>query len=101
MSPLPLLAAVKIPLPKLVGPVIAPWYSSTSVKLVGPVSRIPSNGAMLADAAARADGLQGDLEMARAQATTAHDALKVVRQAQADRKGRGLLARLRAAVRGE
>jgi hypothetical protein len=56
---------------------------------------------MLADAAARADGLQGDLEMARAQATTAHDALKVVRQAQADRKGRGLLARLRAAVRGE
>jgi len=60
---------VKIPLPKLVGPVIAPWYSSTSVKLVGPVSRIPSNGAMLADATARADGLQGDLEMARAQAT--------------------------------
>jgi predicted nucleic acid-binding Zn-ribbon protein len=45
--------------------------------------------------------LQGDLDMARAQATTAHDALKAVRQAQAERKGRGLLARLRAAVRGE
>jgi len=44
--------------------------------------------------------VQGDLEMARAQATTAHDALKAVRQAQAERKGRGLLARLRAAVRG-
>ena len=45
--------------------------------------------------------LQGDLDMARAQATTAHDALKAVRQTQANRKGRGLLARLRAAVRGE
>jgi hypothetical protein len=45
--------------------------------------------------------VQGDLDMARALATTAHDALKAVRQAQADRKGRGLLARLRAAVRRE
>jgi hypothetical protein len=45
--------------------------------------------------------VQSDLDMTRAQATTAHDALKAVRQAQAERKGRGLLARLRAAVRGE
>ena len=45
--------------------------------------------------------VQGDLDMARAQATTSHDALKAVRQAQAERKARGLLARLRAAVRGE
>jgi chromosome segregation ATPase len=45
--------------------------------------------------------LQGDLEMARAQATTAHDALRAVRQAEQDRKARGLLARLRAAVRRE
>ena len=45
--------------------------------------------------------VQGDLDMARAQATTAHDALKAVRQAEAERKARGLLARLRAAVRGE
>ena len=44
---------------------------------------------------------QRDLDMARAQATTAHDALKTLRQAEADRKARGLLARLRAAVRGE
>jgi hypothetical protein len=44
---------------------------------------------------------QGDLDMARALATTAHDALKALRQAaEADRKARGLLARLRAAVRG-
>jgi hypothetical protein len=43
---------------------------------------------------------QGDLDMARAQATTAHDALKALRQAEADRKARGLLSRLRAAVRG-
>jgi hypothetical protein len=33
--------------------------------------------------------LQGDLDMARAQATTAHDALKAVQQSQADRKARG------------
>ena len=45
--------------------------------------------------------LQGDLDMARALATTSHDALKAVRQAQADRKARGVLARLRAAWRGE
>ena len=57
---------------------------------------------LMMDMHARAQAaLQGDLDMARAQATTAHDALRAVRQAQAERKGRGLLARLRAAVRGE
>jgi hypothetical protein len=57
---------------------------------------------MMLDMHARAlAAAQSDLDMARAQATTAHDALKAVRQAQADRKGRGLLARLRAAWRGE
>jgi hypothetical protein len=61
MSPLPLLAAVRSsPLPKLVGPVIAPWYSSTSVKLVGPVSRIPSNGAMLGVLARLRAAVRGD-----------------------------------------
>jgi hypothetical protein len=43
---------------------------------------------------------QGDLEIARAQATTAHDAARTLRQAEDARKARGLLARLRAAVRG-
>jgi phage shock protein A len=57
---------------------------------------------MMLDMHARAlAAAQSDLDMARAQATTAHDALKAVRQAQADRKGRDLLARLRAAWRGE
>jgi hypothetical protein len=45
--------------------------------------------------------LRSDLDMARAQATTAHDAARALRQAEAERKVRGLLARLRAAVRGE
>jgi hypothetical protein len=45
--------------------------------------------------------VQEDLEMARAQATTAHDALKAPGGPEADRKTReGGLARLRAAVRG-
>ena len=48
----------------------------------------------------RANSLQSDLDMARAQATTAHDALRTLRQADDARKARGLLARLRAAVRG-
>jgi hypothetical protein len=43
---------------------------------------------------------QGALDMARAQATTAHDALRTQRQAEEERRARGLLARLRAAVRG-
>jgi hypothetical protein len=38
---------------------------------------------------------------ARAEAQAAQDALAALRQAEADRKARGLLARLRAAVRGE
>jgi hypothetical protein len=45
--------------------------------------------------------VQGDLDMARAQATTAHDAARTLRQAEDARKARGLLARLRAAVRGK
>ena len=57
---------------------------------------------LMMDMHARAQAaLQGDLDMARAQATTAHDALKSLRQAETERKARGLLARLRAAVRGE
>ena len=57
--------------------------------------------AMLADATARADGLQGDLDMARTQAKAAQDAIEELRRADEARKGRGLLARLRAAVRRE
>jgi hypothetical protein len=48
----------------------------------------------------RIEALQRDLDMARAQATTAHDALRTQRQAEEERRARGLLARLRAAVRG-
>ena len=56
---------------------------------------------LMMDMHARAQAaLQRDLDMAHAQATTSHDALKAVRQAQAERKARGLLARLRAAVSG-
>ena len=40
-------------------------------------------------------------ELARSQATHAHKSVAELRQAEADRKARGLLARLRAAVRGE
>ena len=57
---------------------------------------------LMMDMHARAQAaLQGDLDMARAQATTAHDALRAVRQAEAERKGRGVVARLRAALRRE
>ena len=49
----------------------------------------------------RLEAREGDLDMARTQAATAHEAPEALRQAEADRKARGLLARLRAAVRGE
>ena len=49
----------------------------------------------------RLEAREGDLDMARTQAATAHEALKALRQADDARKARGLLARLRAAVRGE
>jgi hypothetical protein len=49
----------------------------------------------------RLEAREGDLDMARTQAATAHEALKALRQADDARKARGLMARLRAAVRGE
>jgi HlyD family secretion protein len=45
--------------------------------------------------------LQRDLDAARAAAQEARDAVEALRQAEADRKARGLVARLRAALRGE
>jgi hypothetical protein len=67
-------------------------------RLRGRADELQAGQELMMDMHARAlAALQGDLEMARAQATTAHDALKTLRQAEADRKARGLLARLRAA----
>jgi hypothetical protein len=63
--------------------------------------------AQLAEANARADraegrvtAIQAGLEVARAEATRALAEAEALRQAEAARKARGLLARLRAAVRG-
>jgi hypothetical protein len=66
------------------------------------VDNLQAGQQLMMDMHARAlAALQGDLDMARAQATTAHDALRTVRQTEQERKARGLLARLRAAVQGD
>ena len=49
----------------------------------------------------RIEALQADLDMARAQATTAHEMVRTLRQTEETRKARGRWARVRAAWRGE
>ena len=63
-------------------------------------ARAERTDAALTSERAKADALrerlearEGDLDIARAQATTAHDALRTLRQTEQERKGRGRLRR--------
>ena len=55
----------------------------------------------LARADARSDELQAERDQARQQAQQAQEAAEALRRGEADRKARGLVARLRGAWRGE